>query len=129
MIDAPLSNELEALEQAMDAATRQRGRTLALTQLIEIAARQSPLLLIVEDVHWADTDELARLGEIAAVVANCPILLVITTRPEGDPISATWRARARGCPVTTVDLAPDQCVRERASTEQTCPRSMKEGDA
>jgi DNA-binding SARP family transcriptional activator len=106
LIDAPLSSELGALEQAMDAATRQRGRTLALTKLIEIAASSSPVLLIVEDVHWADTDELARLGEIAAVVANCPILLVITTRPEGDPISATWRARARGCPVTTVDLAP-----------------------
>jgi tetratricopeptide (TPR) repeat protein len=106
LIDAPLSNELEALEQAMDATTRQRGRTLVLTQLIELAARLSPLLLIVEDVHWADTDELARLGEIAAVVANCPILLMITTRPEGDPINATWRARARGCPVTTVDLAP-----------------------
>ena len=30
----------------------------------------------------------------------------MTTRPEGDPISASWRARARGCPVTTVDLAP-----------------------
>ncbi len=106
LIDAPLSSELEALEQAMDAATRQRGRTLALTQLIETATQRSPLLLVVEDVHWADTDELARLGEIAAVVANCPILLMITTRPEGDPISATWRARARGCPVTTVDLAP-----------------------
>jgi tetratricopeptide (TPR) repeat protein len=106
LIDAPLSAELGALEQAMDAQTRQRGRTLALTELIEVAAKQSPLLLIVEDVHWADNDELARLGEIAAVVANCPILLVITTRPEGDPINATWRARARGCPVTTVDLAP-----------------------
>lgn len=106
LIDAPLTNELSALEQAMDAQTRQRGRTLALTQLIEIAARQNPILLVVEDVHWADTDELARLGEIAAVVANCPTLLVITTRPEGDPISATWRARARGCPLTTVDLAP-----------------------
>ncbi len=34
------------------------------------------------------------------------ILFIMTTRPEGDPISATWRARARGCPVTTVDLAP-----------------------
>ena len=30
----------------------------------------------------------------------------MTTRPEGDPINASWRARARGCPVTTVDLAP-----------------------
>ncbi|HVF16880.1 MAG TPA: AAA family ATPase [Steroidobacteraceae bacterium] len=128
LIDAPLSSELEALEQAMDAATRQRGRTLALTQLIELAARESPLLLIVEDVHWADTDELARLGEVAAVVANCPILLVMTTRPEGDPISATWRARARGCPVTTVDLAPlaDDEAHELAAHYRELPPAMIE---
>ncbi len=106
LIDAPLDPELAALEKAMEVATRQRGRTLALAQIIEAAAHRSPQLLIVEDVHWADTDELARLGEIAAVVANCQILFIMTTRPEGDPISASWRARARGCPVTTVDLAP-----------------------
>lgn len=106
IVDAPLEPELAALEQAMDPTTRQRGRILALSQLIEWAAQHRPRLLIVEDIHWADMDELARLGEIAAVVANCPILLIMTTRPEGDPISATWRARARGCPVTTLDLAP-----------------------
>ncbi|HEY5758094.1 MAG TPA: tetratricopeptide repeat protein, partial [Steroidobacter sp.] len=106
LIDAPLDPELAALEKAMEVATRQRGRTLALAQIIEAAAQRSPQLLVVEDVHWADTDELARLGEIAAVVANCQILFIMTTRPEGDPISASWRARARGCPVTTVDLAP-----------------------
>src|SRR5690606_31722407 len=106
VVDAPLEPELAALEQAMDASTRQRGRALALAQIVESAAQRRPQLLVVEDVHWADSDELARLGEIAAVVANCPILLIMTTRPEGDPISATWRARARGCPVTTIDLAP-----------------------
>nr|WP_298725001.1 BTAD domain-containing putative transcriptional regulator [uncultured Steroidobacter sp.] len=105
LINAPLDPELAALEKAMEVATRQRGRTLALAQIIEAAAQRSPQLLIVEDVHWADTDELARLGEIAAVVANCQILFIMTTRPEGDPINASWRARARGCPVTTVDLA------------------------
>ena len=106
LIDAPLDAELAALEKAMEVATRQRGRTLALAQIIEAAAQRSPQLLVVEDVHWADSDELARLGEIAAVVANCQILFIMTTRPEGDPFSATWRARARGCPLTTVDLAP-----------------------
>jgi DNA-binding SARP family transcriptional activator len=106
LIDAPLDAELTAFERAMEIATRQRGRTLALGQIIESAAQRGPQLLVVEDVHWADSDELARLGEIAAVVANCQILFIMTTRPEGDPISSTWRARARGCPVTTVDLAP-----------------------
>jgi DNA-binding SARP family transcriptional activator/tetratricopeptide (TPR) repeat protein len=105
LIDAPLDTELAALEQAMDIATRQRGRALALAHIIESAARTAQLL-VVEDVHWADNDELARLGEIAAVVINCPILFVMTTRIEGDPIGISWRARARGCPVTTVELAP-----------------------
>ena len=106
LVDAPLSTELAALENAMETATRQRGRSLALAGLIESAAQHSPLLLVIEDVHWADADELARFGEIAAVVAHCPALLLMTTRPEGDPIGASWRARARGCPVTTIDLAP-----------------------
>ena len=106
LIDAPIDAELAALEKAMEIATRQRGRTLALAQLIETAVQRGPQLLVVEDVHWADTDELARFGEIAAVVTNCQILFIMTTRPEGDPINASWRARARGCPVTTVDLAP-----------------------
>ena len=106
LIEAPVETELAALEQAMDANTRQRGRTSALAFVVETAAQRCAQLLIAEDVHWADTEELARLGEIAAIVANCPILLIMTTRPEGDPINATWRARARGCPVTTLDLAP-----------------------
>jgi DNA-binding SARP family transcriptional activator/predicted negative regulator of RcsB-dependent stress response len=106
LVDAPLDAELSALERAMEVTTRQRGRSLVLAQLIERAAQRTPLLIVIEDVHWADSDELARFGEIAATVANCPILFVMTTRPEGDPLNATWRARARGCPVTTVDLAP-----------------------
>ncbi|MFO7306368.1 MAG: AAA family ATPase [Gammaproteobacteria bacterium] len=106
LVDAPLEPELAALEEAMDPSTRQRGHTMALAQLIEWAAQRAPLLLVVEDIHWADDHERARLAEIAAVVASCPILFIMTTRPEGDPINATWRARARGCPVTTLDLAP-----------------------
>ncbi|MDY0065242.1 MAG: BTAD domain-containing putative transcriptional regulator [Steroidobacteraceae bacterium] len=106
LVDAPLDAELAALANAMEPTARQRGRALALAQLIESAAQRSALLLVVQDVHWVDEGELARLGEIAGVAANCPILFIMTTRPENDPISAAWRARVRGCPVTTLDLAP-----------------------
>ncbi|MFL6549000.1 MAG: BTAD domain-containing putative transcriptional regulator, partial [Povalibacter sp.] len=106
LIEAPLSDELAALERAMETATRQRGRSLALTHLLEIAAQRSPLLVVIEDVHWADQDELARFAEMAAAMAQCPALLLLTTRTQDDPINAMWRARARGCPVTMIDLAP-----------------------
>ena len=47
---------------------------------VQMADDASPrLLLVIEDVHWADADELARFGEIAAVVAQCPALLLMTT--------------------------------------------------
>jgi DNA-binding SARP family transcriptional activator len=128
LIDAPLSAELSALENAMDTATRQRGRSLALSELIESAAQRAPLLLVIEDVHWADPEELARFGEIAAVVAQCPALLLMTTRPEGDPIGASWRARARGCPVTTIDLAPlgDDEAQELAALYPELPATAVE---
>ncbi len=126
LIDAPIDSELAALEKAMEIATRQRGRALALAQLIETAVQRGPQLLVVEDVHWADTDELARFGEIAAVVTNCQILFIMTTRPEGDPINASWRARARGCPVTTVDLAPlaEDEAQELAAHFPELPKDM-----
>lgn len=106
LIDAPLSAELAALERAMDAASRQRGRVQTFAQLLESTSQQRALLLIVEDVHWSDGEQLSHLGEIAAVVASCSALLLLTTRPDGDPIGTTWRARSRGCPMTTIELAP-----------------------
>jgi len=104
LIEAPLDPELAALEKAMETTTRQRGRSLALTQLLEIAAARSPLLIVIEDVHWADQDELARFAEMAAAIAQRPALLLMTTRTQDDPINSMWRARARGCPVTLIDL-------------------------
>ncbi len=48
--------------------------------------------------------------------------------PEGDPISASWRARARGCPVTTVDLAPlaEDEAQELAAHYRELPQEMIE---
>lgn len=100
-----------------DAAARARARTRLLGRLIARAASVRPLLLLIEDVHWADANEIAQIGDIAADIAALPVLLAVSTRAEGDPITAAWRTRARGCPVTTLDLAPlaDDEAREIAA--------------
>jgi len=94
------------------------GRMEVVRALIESACARSPLLLIIEDLHYAGGEEAARLGELAAAVAAQPALLVLSTRPDEDPIDPAWRARARGCPLTTLDLAPltDEESRELASS-------------
>ena len=71
LVGAALSEEAAARLAAMDNATRDRGRSRMLLRLLEHAA-DSPLLLVVEDVHWAAANEIAQLAEVAASAAALP---------------------------------------------------------
>ena len=61
---------------------------------------------MVEDVHWADAATLECLADLACAVREVPALLIMTSRPQGDPIYAAWRASAAGCPLLTLDIGP-----------------------
>jgi len=52
-------------------------------ELLARLAAQGPLILCVDDLHWADPDSLHLLDELARSVAALPILLIATTRPVG----------------------------------------------
>jgi DNA-binding winged helix-turn-helix (wHTH) protein/predicted ATPase len=69
-------------------AERKREKTLwALLRLLERLARQRPVLMIFEDVHWADSTSLELLDRTIDRIARLPVLLVISYRPEFQP---TW---------------------------------------
>jgi class 3 adenylate cyclase/tetratricopeptide (TPR) repeat protein len=106
LLDLPQTADLRAIYDAMDNATRNRGKQAAVAELLEGASRRAPVLLMVEDVHWADGLTLGHLAAMAARVKDCPAVLLITSRIEGDPLDHAWRASAEGCPVMTVDLGP-----------------------
>ena len=126
LADAPLSADQVSIERNVDAQALEHGRLEAVRRLIESTCRDAPQLLIIEDLHYAGGEEAARLGELAAAVASQPALLVMSTRPEEDPIDAAWRARARGCPLTTLDLAPltDDEARELAASYPKVPELL-----
>jgi tetratricopeptide (TPR) repeat protein len=113
---------------AMDAATRERGRARVLLRLVEAASQRAPLLIVIEDIHWADAVEVAQLADLAATAATLPVLVALSTRVDGDPIGPGWRARARGCPVTTLDLAPlaDDEARDLAARYGGLPAAIRE---
>ncbi len=123
LIGAPLSADQASIERNLDAQAIEHGRMEIVRQLIESACSQAPLLLVIEDLHYAGGEEAARLGELAAAVVAQPALLVLSTRPDEDPIDPAWRARARGCPLTTLDLAPltDEESRELAANYPELP--------
>ena len=106
LLDLPQPPSLREAHDAMDHATRMLGVRRTVASLIAETARRSPVLIRVEDIHWADAILLDRLAGIAAAIVDRPAVMVMTTRLEGDPIDGGWRAGARDCPLTTIDLGP-----------------------
>ncbi|WP_233885784.1 adenylate/guanylate cyclase domain-containing protein [Paraburkholderia flagellata] len=106
LLDLPLADEWRALYDAMDHGARKRGKQALAARLTDDACRQTATLIVVEDLHWADPEVLDYLSAFASGIANGPGLLVTTSRVDGDPIDATWRARCRDTPYATLDLGP-----------------------
>ena len=53
-----------------------------LLTFIREACRRAPLILVVDDMHWADDASLLVWGRLAAAVRRLPLLLVAASRPE-----------------------------------------------
>jgi class 3 adenylate cyclase/tetratricopeptide (TPR) repeat protein len=106
LLDLAQPTELRALYDAMDNAARNRGKRQTIAALVQAASRQRPILLVVEDLHWADRPTLDHLASLTETAAVCPAILVMTSRIEGDPLDSAWRSRLGGSPLLTIDLGP-----------------------
>ena len=51
-------------------------------RFLEALAEERPLVLVVEDLHWADESMLDFIDELAEWVTDVPLLVVGTARPE-----------------------------------------------
>ena len=65
---------------------QRRQRTLdALLSQVEVLTRQQPVLMVLEDAHWADPTSLEVFGRLVHRIAPLRVLLIVTFRPEFDP--------------------------------------------
>ncbi|MBP0618867.1 BTAD domain-containing putative transcriptional regulator [Cupriavidus consociatus] len=106
MLGLPQSPEHAAALAAMDPASRQRGAQRLMVTLATRRSAARALLIVVEDVHWAERTVLDCLAQLAAATRGHALVLVLTVRPEHDPVDAAWRATSQGAPLTTIDLGP-----------------------
>ena len=90
----------------MDEAAREERKRSTVARLVESAAAQRPMLIAVEDIHWADGATLSHLARIAQTVARCAALLVMSARTDSEPLDPAWRGAMHGASLTTLDLAP-----------------------
>jgi len=106
LLDLPPPAGGRELYEAMDGAARQRARGDVLIELLEAASRAAPVLITIEDLHWADNVTLTYVAALARATRSCRVLLVLTSRADGDPLSGGFRASLAGCALATLDIAP-----------------------
>lgn len=113
--DIPFAYDLLELAQppsqaaalaAMDAASRQRGVHRFVTTLATRRSAGKALLVVFEDVHWAEPALLECLAQLACATRTNRFTLALTVRAEQDPLDNAWRAAASGAAFTTIDLGP-----------------------
>ena len=101
---ALLGDDKAQVTKDMDPATV-RGRTLAaLIEYVLHRARHEPLVLVVEDLHWADPSSLEYLSLLANSLDSSRCLLAVTFRPGSDP---PWSAAIRHGRIRLAPLATD----------------------
>src|SRR5262249_5078791 len=89
---------------AGEPGTSQSERFTAWRRFLEALADDTPLVLVVEDAHWADAELLAFLGHLAEWAEGVPLLLVVTARPELAVRVPQFGGEARA--VTRLALSP-----------------------
>ena len=73
------------------APLQRRRKTLeALTAQLEALSRSNPVLMIFEDLQWADPTSLEALDRAVDRIKTLPGLLIVTYRPEAE---ARWIGR------------------------------------
>ena len=57
---------------------------VAVADLLSVASREAPLLLVLEDIHWADVPTLLLLRHLTRTAGEARILVVATYRDVGE---------------------------------------------
>lgn len=74
----------------------------AVRAIFERRLSRTPLLLVIEDLHWADTASLDALSFVLDRMEHSPLMLLITERPDGE----VDRLRPGRTSLTALRLAP-----------------------
>jgi class 3 adenylate cyclase/tetratricopeptide (TPR) repeat protein len=91
MLSLPLENGYEQLLVRLDGQELRARTFLAVERAFACSATQRPLVLVLEDLHWADDTSLALLEHLLAAIERVPLLILAVFRPHKE--HGSWRFR------------------------------------
>jgi class 3 adenylate cyclase/tetratricopeptide (TPR) repeat protein len=83
LLSVPFGQRYPAL--ALNPTQQRRSTLAALLERFEDLARLRPILLLFEDMHWADATSLELLDLAVLRMRQLPVLALFTFRPQYDP--------------------------------------------
>lgn len=103
-LDVPENN----LTRAIDPKLR-RQRIMDITiKLLRHRAAQTPLMVVVEDAHWADPASMALINYVTRNIAEYPIVLLLPHRP--DENLPDWTHYDYATNLALGDLSDEACL-------------------
>jgi tetratricopeptide (TPR) repeat protein len=62
----------------------------AIRRFVELDAAQSPLVLVLDDLQWADDETLTLISDLSVNLVGSPVVILTAARPEMLVRSAVW---------------------------------------
>jgi class 3 adenylate cyclase/tetratricopeptide (TPR) repeat protein len=91
LLSLPLEPRDEGALRGLEAQKLKSATFRAVETFIQCTAAERPLVLVCEDLHWADPTSLELLERLLALTERVPLLLVNIFRPDKE--HGSWRLR------------------------------------
>ncbi len=91
LLGAPMPREYADQLEGMEPEALNRSMTTAFCQLVEALTRDNPIVLVFDDLHWADPSSLDVIEALFLTTERIPLLVVLLFRPDNE--SRIWELK------------------------------------
>lgn len=109
LLGVKLEEDMAARVKYLDGPALQAKYVAAYKQYLQKCAADSPLIIVCEDIHWADPSSVELLAQVTPIVTEAAVVFAFITRPDKDVPGWKMITQAReiaGAGMTELHLAP-----------------------